>query len=408
MTASSFPVPSPEASHSTIILIAIGFTVFAVLTALSMLGPLLVTMADDWHTTVPIVAQLVTSAAVAWAVTAIVVGPFSDAYGRKPILLTGTLLVGLASIGTGLAPNLSSAAMFRILAGVGGGMVPPTCIALLGDILPSEKRAMGVAVVTTQPGLSSVIGVPLVTLLAAYAGWRVAFFAVGATILVCSLVLFAYTPGRQGQRKLLVLGIRLRQVGRFSVTWLLALTNLTVRTAYGLIMTFFPPFLQVTYGLDAAELALAVSIVAVGTTCGMFLGGKIGKSPRRLSIAAATILVATLPGMATFLLDSSLWLTVAVTSVFMVLSMPLATLLFVVGTDVGGTARGTLTGVLSGSGYASYAVGAAIGGLAVAHIGYSALSFALIAATIGSGLLLTFLIKTKAEDRAREYFRQTD
>jgi len=91
----------------------------------------------------------------------------------------------------------------------------------------------------------------------------------------------------------------------------------------------------------------------------------------------------------------------------MVLTMPLATLLFVVGVDVGGAARGTLTGVLSGSGYASYALGAAIGGLAVAHIGYSALSYALITSTLGSSLLLTLLIHTQAEDRARAYFRQT-
>ena len=399
--------PEPTGSVNTsILLIAIGCTVFAVLTAFSMLGPLLLAMSHDWHTTVPAVAQLVTAAAVAWAVTALVVGPFSDAYGRQPVLLAGALLVGLASIGTALAPDLPSAAVFRILAGVGGGMVPPTCIALLGDLLPVEKRALGVAVVTTQPGLSSVIGVPFVTLIAAYAGWRAAFLTVGSALLLCTLVLLRYTPERNAQRKPLLLGIRLRQVGRFSVTWLLAFTNLTVRTAYGLIMTFFPPFLQVTYNLSTAELALPVSIIAVGTTCGLFLGGKIGTSRRRLSIAAATALIATLPGLTIFLLDDRLWLSVALSSVFLLLAMPLATLLFVVGTDVGGPARGTLTGVLSGSGYVSYAVGAAIGGVAVAHSGYTALSYALVAATIGSSLLLTLLVQTKAEDRAREYFRQ--
>ena len=402
------PTSSEPVHHvnTPLFLITIGGTVFAVLTALSMLGPLLVAMSRDWHTTVPAVAQLVTSAAVAWAATAIVVGPFSDAYGRKPILLAGTLLVGLASIGTALAPNLPSAAVFRILAGIGGGMVPPTSIALLGDLLPSEKRALGVAVVTTQPGLSSVLGVPFVTLIAASAGWQAAFLAVGAALLFCALLVFLYTPEQNARRQPLILGSRLRQVGRFSVTWLLAFTNLTVRTAYGLIMTFFPPFLQVTYRLSTAELALPVAIVALGTTCGLFLGGKMGKSQGRLSIAAVTALIAVLPGTATFVLDDGLWLSVAVTSVFMVLTMPLATLLFVVGVDVGGTARGTLTGVLSGSGYASYAVGAAIGGLAVAHIGYSALSYALIASTLGSSLLLTLLIHTRAEDRARAYFRQ--
>ena len=126
-----------------------------------------------------------------------------------------------------------------------------------------------------------------------------------------------------------------------------------------------------------------------------------------MSIAAATTLIATLPGLTTFVLDDSLWLTVTITSVFMVLTMPLATLLFVVGIEVGGTERGTVTGVLSGSGYVSYAVGAAIGGLAVAHLGYTALSYALVASTLGSSLLLTFLVQTNAEDRAREYFRQT-
>ena len=231
-------------------------------------------------------------------------------------------------------------------------------------------------------------------------------WAVGAALLLCTLLVFLHTPERNAQRQLLVLGSRLRQVGRFSVTWLLAFTNLTVRIAYGLIMTFFPPFLQVTYQLSTAELALPVSIVALGTTCGLFLGGKIGKSQGRLSIAAVTALLATLPGMAAFFLDDSLWLSVAVTSVFMLLTMPLATLLFVVGVEVGGAARGTLTGVLSGSGYASYAVGAAIGGLAVAHIGYAALSYALVASTLGSSLLLTLLIQTRAEDRARAYFRQ--
>ena len=72
-------------------------------------------------------------------------------------------------------------------------MVPPTCIALLGDLLPSEKRALGVAVVTTQPGLSSVLGVPFVTLIAAYAGWRAAFLSVGGALLVCALMVFRYT-----------------------------------------------------------------------------------------------------------------------------------------------------------------------------------------------------------------------
>ena len=89
----------------------------------------------------------------------------------------------------------------------------------------------------------------------------------------------------------------------------------------------------------------------------------MGKYKSRLVFATVGIFVASLPGMGAFLVRDSLWTTVLITSAFTVLCMPVATLLYVVGSDVGGSSRGTLTGILSGSGYGSYALGAVIGGL---------------------------------------------
>ena len=103
-----------------------------------MMGPLLVDRADALAVSVPVVAQLVTIAAATWAATALLVGPFSDAFGRKPVLLLGTCCVAAGSLELGLAPSFSVAAGFSILIGVGGGMVPPTCIALIEDFFPSR------------------------------------------------------------------------------------------------------------------------------------------------------------------------------------------------------------------------------------------------------------------------------
>lgn len=398
-------VPDARAAGSPAVLCAtVACTVFVTLTAMAMLGPLLVVMAAEWRTTVPVVAQLATAAATAWAVAALLAGPVSDAYGRRPVLVAGALMIAAASIGTALAPDVASAAGFRILAGLGGGMLLPTGIALVGDVMPAERRATGVAVVTTQPGLSSVVGVPLVTLAAAAAGWRAAFAVVGTAMLACGVALWRRTPHSTGPRP--VLGARLVRACRPSFAWFLVATNFAARAMYGLVVIFFPPFLQEVHGLGTAELALPVSIVAVGTTGGLYLGGRIGKSPRRLLVAEAATLAAVLPGLAAFTLDSSLWLTVAMTSLFMVFGMPLATLTYVVGTEVGGPLRGMLAGLLSGSGYASYAIGAAVGGLAIARFGYAAASAGLLLALLVSGLCLPFLLHGRTLDRARQSYAQ--
>lgn len=63
-------------------LFSMSFIVFLTVTATAMFGPLLIDMSSALGTTVPVAGQLVTTAGTAWALTAIVAGPFSDAYGR--------------------------------------------------------------------------------------------------------------------------------------------------------------------------------------------------------------------------------------------------------------------------------------------------------------------------------------
>ena len=84
--------------------------VFLAVTAVAMLGPLLVDMAGALGVTVPVAGQLATAAAATWAVTALVAGPLSDAYGRKPVLLFGLCLLAAGALGMGLAPTFAAAA----------------------------------------------------------------------------------------------------------------------------------------------------------------------------------------------------------------------------------------------------------------------------------------------------------
>jgi hypothetical protein len=74
-------------------------------TALSvmMLGPLLVALAHEFQTSVAVAGQLAAATAITWGITAPLVGPVSDVYGRRPMLLTGLLLMAAGTLGSALA-----------------------------------------------------------------------------------------------------------------------------------------------------------------------------------------------------------------------------------------------------------------------------------------------------------------
>ena len=342
--------PSSTTGNSYPLLLGcMSFVIFLTVTAVAMMGPLLVDLSSALGTTIPVAGQLVTIAAATWAVIAIVAGPFSDAYGRKPILVLGTSLLAVGSLGIGFAPSFTVAAVFSVLIGMGGGMVPPTCIALAGDLFPETHRPMSIATLTTAPGMSSVLGVPLVTVLADFAGWRISFMALGVALGLAALLLLILVPHYRPQIIKLDLVGRLRRVANFPVTWHIAVTNITARIAWGVIVTFFPVYLIVTYGLETAEVALPVAAVALWATAAPLLGGKIAATRLRLPATAALLLAAALPGIGVFLLNWGVWFSVLMAGSFMLLIVPVTTILSILCAETGGASRGTLAGVISSS-----------------------------------------------------------
>src|SRR3979411_3177071 len=52
-------------------------------------------------------------------------GAVGDRWGRKPVLLTGLTLFGVANLAAGLAPSAEILMAARLLSGVGAGMIMP-------------------------------------------------------------------------------------------------------------------------------------------------------------------------------------------------------------------------------------------------------------------------------------------
>ena len=82
-------------------LLSFAAAVFLVRASMLMLGPLLVELATDFDTSIAVAGQLAAATFITWGITAPLVGPISDTYGRRPVLLIGLLLMAL---GIGVNP----------------------------------------------------------------------------------------------------------------------------------------------------------------------------------------------------------------------------------------------------------------------------------------------------------------
>jgi len=137
------------------------------------------------------VAQIGILAAVypaVWGVGQLVTGPLSDRTGRKPLVVGGMLVQGLAvaaiAVVHGFAPWFGAAAILVM----GTAMVYPTLIAAVGDVAHPAWRASALGVYRFWRDLGFAVGALLTGVIADALGDQAAIGAVAALALASGMV----------------------------------------------------------------------------------------------------------------------------------------------------------------------------------------------------------------------------
>jgi len=134
--------------------------------------PSLPEVAEDLDTTHAATQLTITGVLVGSAVGQLIVGPLSDAFGRRRPALVGFAVYIVACLLCTIAPNLPALVAFRVLAGVGASAGAVIGMAVIRDLF------VGPAAARLQSRLVLVIGVaPLFAptvggFIAAHTGWR--------------------------------------------------------------------------------------------------------------------------------------------------------------------------------------------------------------------------------------------
>lgn len=110
--------------------------------------------------------------AVTMAALLLPLGAVGDRWGRKPVLLTGLVVFGVASAVAGLAPSTAVMLVARFFSGVSAAMIMPVTLAVITSTFPNEERSKAIGVWTAVAGGGGILGMFLSAVLVDAVSWR--------------------------------------------------------------------------------------------------------------------------------------------------------------------------------------------------------------------------------------------
>lgn len=115
----------------------------------------------------------------------LLIGPLSDAFGRRRPLLAGLLVHGLASLLCALAPNVHLLAAVRVLQGFAGAAISVVALATIRDLFSGVAMARIMSRLMLVIGLAPIVAPSLGGLILEVTDWRGIFVVLaGAAVLL--------------------------------------------------------------------------------------------------------------------------------------------------------------------------------------------------------------------------------
>ncbi|WP_203076232.1 MFS transporter [Falsiroseomonas ponticola] len=345
-------------------------------------APFLLDMARDLGTSLTLTANVMALTSIAWGSASLAAGPLSDRFGRRPFLVLGPTGLALGTIGVAVSGSFAGVAACATLAGASAGTASGALMAEVSSRVPDRQRGRALGWVIAGQSMALLVGVPLAAWIGAHIGWRGVNWCVAAVTLLAVAGLVATTrrpaAAPAGGRKPAT-GYRAALSG--PVLRLLAM-GVAERSCYGLAVIFFATFLQATYRVPLAALAVPLAIFALGTILGTIAGGQLAdRLPDRRVTFAGAMLAAAAIAVPLFLWTGGMAGSVALGFAFVFCAAVSRPSLMAALANVPEEVRGTVLGLNVTSASFGWLFAASLGGLVIATFGFA--GFAPLAAGFG-------------------------
>ncbi|HXA46858.1 MAG TPA: MFS transporter [Burkholderiaceae bacterium] len=200
--------------------------------------------------------------AYAWCsgLSSLLAATYIDRFDRRKLLLVVYALFALSNLGCASAPTFQLLLVARAFAGLTGGVLASIVMAIVGDIIPPQRRGAATGTIMTSFAMAAVAGVPAGILLGAKFGWASPFYL----LVVLSAIIWMMgawlvpslaahldgkpTPFSRVIPNLIALIMEPRHLNAFALTFIMMFSQM-------LVIPFISPVLVANYGIAPQQIS---------------------------------------------------------------------------------------------------------------------------------------------------------
>ena len=168
--------------------------------SLYLLVPALPVLATTFGRDISIAQMTVSLFMVGIACSQIIMGPLSDRFGRRPVLLCGLALMVVASVGCIFAETLPQLIAARFLQALGGATGMVVSRAIIRDLYSRDRISSMISLVIAVMMIAQMLSPLTGGLLETAFGWRAIFYLITAASLTITVVIAIMLPETRRER----------------------------------------------------------------------------------------------------------------------------------------------------------------------------------------------------------------
>ena len=274
IATSGVPTPAPSGTLRPSIAILVAVTAVNPM-ALNLYVPSMPSVQQSFDAPASLVQLTLSLGLVGTGLIQLAIGPMSDQFGRRPVLLWGLLI---ASIYCALTPTLNGLIVGRVIQVASGAAGLVLGRAIVRDLHKPSEAASMLGYVTMGMAMAPMIAPTIGGLLDDFASWRAGFvFSAGFIVLILAWAWYSLpeTNHHIGQSPSILAMLKdYRRLAGLKSFWIFTLVSAFTGGSFFAFLGGAPYVSRHIFDLGATEYGLYFMLVAIGYSLGNYLSGR--------------------------------------------------------------------------------------------------------------------------------------